>query len=147
MVKVRYSESHPQMGINWKSHPSLDCWSHHLLPAPPSSYPKLEFGHVSTIPSFPPPAPRPNPHLWRPTDLPSPERMLRSPLREPEFSSLPRAQLLCLLCTQRQPKLAHVFERLLPLAPLRGPTGNSAKIIISNWGFVQSSGKTSSRLE
>lgn len=51
---------------------------------------------------------------------------------------------LCLLCTQRQPKLAHVFQRLPPPSPPRGPTGNSAKIIISNWGFVQSSGKTSS---
>lgn len=53
-------------------------------------------------------------------------------------------QLLCLLCTQRQPKLAHVFQRLPPPAPLQGPTGNSAKIIISNWDFVQSSAKTSS---
>lgn len=51
---------------------------------------------------------------------------------------------LCLLYTQRRPKLAHVFQRLPPPSLPQGPTGNSAKIIISNWGFVRSSGKTSS---
>lgn len=51
---------------------------------------------------------------------------------------------VCLLCTQRQPELAHVFRGSPPPPPLWGPTGNSAKIIISNWGFVQSASKTSS---
>lgn len=93
---------------------------------PHSSYLSSECGQASPISS--------------PSDS---DKTLCHPPRTNAEVPVPEAQSLYLLCIQRQPKLAHVFQQLPPPTPLWGPTGNSAKIIISNWGFVQSAGKTS----
>lgn len=121
---------------------SLDFWLFHFIllfcfyiPALPWN---MSLNTCLPCPPFPPPAPT---HGVKPIRHPQNECGGQRPRSRILLAA--QSPALRVLCTQRQPKSAHVFQRLPPPAPLQGPKGNSAKIIISNWGFVPSAGKTS----